>query len=316
VGNLMKIQHYGILIQSAIHLIMCSLLLSFAITANAVETLKPGTSVEGHLTFTGSGALSNLMSYWTQAFSERKPLISVTIADPGGMAGIESLINGTTDLALISTPISPEQDKAFADRYGYSPHVIPVAMDAIVVYVNDLNPLTSITLEDLDAVFSSTYRCGESQPIQTWGGLGVKGNLAQQRIAVYGLTVNTGANSQFREAALCGGDFLKDFQALVGPESVESAIITDSTGIGFSSSTTRSAGIHMLTIAPHKNAPAVAPLSGDIRSGHYPMSRTLAIAVNQPQNRPLSPALQAFIDFVLSPDGQSVVAKAGYVPLH
>jgi phosphate transport system substrate-binding protein len=312
----MKTQHYGILIQSVNQLIICYLLLSFAITANAVETTKPGASVEGHLSFTGSGALSNLMAYWTQAFSERNPLITVSIADPGGMAGIESLVNGTTDLALISTPVSPEQSDAFAARFGYSPHVIPVAMDAVAVYVNDSNPLTSIDLEELDAVFSSNYRCGETQPIQTWDGLGVKGNLAQQRIAVYGLTINTGANTLFREIALCGGDFLKEFQALAGPDSVESALSTDSAGIGFFSSTMRSPGIHILAIAPHKNAMAVAPLPGAIRSGHYPISRTLSIAINQPKNRPLSPALRAFIDFVLSPEGQSVVTKAGYVSLH
>jgi ABC-type phosphate transport system, periplasmic component len=45
------------------------------------------------------------------------------------------------------------------------------------------------------------------------------------------------------------------------------------------------------------------------------MSRTLGIAINQPMNQPLSLALQAFIDFVLSPEGQSIATKAGYVSL-
>ena len=312
----MKTLQGGINSKLAKHLITCCLLFSISMTVNADKTGKPAEPVAGHLSFTGSVALSNLMTYWTQAFSERNPLITVTVADPGGTAGIDALINDTADLALTSTPLDREQSEAFAARFGYSPHVIPVAMDAVAVYVNDANPLTSITIPNLDAVFSSTYRCGETQPIQTWEGLSVIGNLAQQRITVYGLTVDTGANSLFREAALCGGDFLKDFQALAGPDSVESAIITDSAGIGFSSSTMRSAGIHMLAIAPHKNTTAVAPLPDAIRSGHYPMSRTLAIAINQPKNRPLSPALRAFIDFVLSPDGQRVVAKAGYVSLH
>lgn len=52
-----------------------------------------------------------------------------------------------------------------------------------------------------------------------------------------------------------------------------------------------------------------------IRSGLYPMSRTLGIAVNKPINQPFSPALQAFIDFLLSQEGQSVVNEAGYVSL-
>jgi phosphate transport system substrate-binding protein len=290
-------------------------LLSFAITANAVETTKPPVPVEGRLVVTGSVALSNLMAYWTQAFSERNPLITVTIADPGGTAGIEALINGTTDIALTSTPISHKQKEAFEARFGYPPHVIPMAMDAVVVYVNDSNPLTSIALQDLDAVFSSTYRCGETQPIQTWDALGVKGTMAQQRITVYGLTVDAGATSVFRETALCGGDFIKGFQALAGPEAVESALISDSAGIGFSSSAMRSAGIRTLAIVPHKDALAVAPTPDAIRSGQYPMSRTLGIAINQPMNQPLSLALQAFIDFVLSPEGQSIATKAGYVSL-
>ncbi len=189
--------------------------------------------------------------------------------------------------------------------------MIPLAMDAVAVYVNDANPLTSINLQELDAVFSNTYRCGELKAIQTWGALGVKGNLAQQRITVYGLT-----SSLFRETALCGGDFIKDFQALAGPAAVVNALISDDAGIGFASSSMSTAGIHMLAVAPHKDAIAVAPGTDTIRSGQYPISRTLGIAINQPTNQPLSPVLQAFIDFVLSPEGQSIAAKAGYVSLH
>jgi len=311
----MKSPHYGFIFKPTKYLIMFISLLSFAITANAVKTNKPPAPVEGHLAVTGSVALSNLMTYWTQAFSEQNPLITVTIADPGGTAGIEALINGIADIALTKTPISSKQKEAFEARFGYTPHVIPLAMDAVAVYVNDANPLTSITLQDLDAVYSSTYRCGKPQPIHTWDALGVKGAMAQQPISVYGLTVATGTNSLFRETALCGGDFIKDFQALAGPAAIVNALISDDTGIGFSSSSMTSSGIHILAIAPHKDALAIAPTPDAIRSGQYPISRTLGIAINQPGNQPLSPVLQAFIKFVLSPEGQSIATKAGYVSL-
>ncbi len=311
----MKSPYYRFIFKPAKYLIMFISLLSFAITANAVKTNKPPAPVEGRLAVTGSVALSNLMTYWTQAFSERNPLITVTIADPGGTAGIEALINGIADIALTRTPISSKQKEAFEARFGYTPHVIPLAIDAVAVYVNDANPLTSITLQDLDAVYSSTYRCGKPQPIHTWDALGVKGAMAQQPISVYGLTVATGTNSLFRETALCGGDFIKDFQALAGPAAIVNALIPDDTGIGFSSSSMTSSGIHMLAIAPHKDALAIAPTPDAIRSGQYPISRTLGIAINQPGNQPLSPVLQAFIKFVLSPEGQSIATKAGYVSL-
>jgi len=141
----MKLTHYGFIFKPTKYLIMFFSLLSFAITANAVETTKPPVPVEGRLVVTGSVALSNLMTYWTQAFSERNPLITVTIADPGGTAGIEALINGTTDIALTSTPISHKQKEAFEARFGYPPQVIPMAMDAVVVYVNNSNPLRGST---------------------------------------------------------------------------------------------------------------------------------------------------------------------------
>jgi len=311
----MNILHYEFIFKPSKHLIMCFSLLGFALAANAVETTEPQVPVEGRLVVTGSVALSNLMTYWTQAFAEHNPLITVTIADPGGTSGIEALVNGTTDVALTSTPISSKQKEAFEARFGYSPSVIPVAMDAVAVYVNDANPLTSITLQDLDAIFSSTQRCGAPRPIQTWGTLAVKGNLAQQRITVYGLTDDTGAARLLRETALCGGDFIPDFQALAGPAAVENVLDTDVSGIGFSSSAMRSAGIHALAIAQDKGALAVAPTPDAIRSGHYPMSRTLSIAINRPLSQSLSPALDAFVDFVLSPEGQSIVTKAGYVSL-
>ena len=142
------------------------------------------------------------------------------------------------------------------------------------------------------------------------------GNLINRLSQRLGLTVDAGATSLFRETALCGGDFIKDFQALAGPEAVESALISDSAGIGFSSSAMRSVGIRTLAIVPHKDARAVAPTPDAIRSRQYPMSRTFGIAINQPMNQPLSLALQVFIDFVLSPEGQSIVTKAGYVSLY
>ena len=345
----MKTQYGGINFISARHLLTGCLLLGFAMTAHAVDNGKPAEPLTGRLTFIGSDTLSNLMSYWAAAFSAHNPSVSITLADPGGVAGIDALINETADLALTSSPFSSEQVEAFVSRFGYPPRVIPVAMDAVALYVNDANPLTSIAIPELDAVFSSTYRCGEPQPINTWGGLGVQGSLAKQRITAYGLTVDSGANSLFREVALCGGDYSQEFQALAGPEAVQSAIMTDPASIGYFSSSSRPisvcntasapgavhndlcdhltdkgahrpitgdkplVGFHALALAAHKGAAAIAPTADAIRSGRYPMSRTLAITLNHPENRPLSPALQAFIDFVLSPVGQAIVAKAGYV---
>lgn len=311
----MHSQRPSLIISSVKCLILCFSLSGLAITVNAGATHEPQEPVSGRMVMTGSVALGNLVSYWAEEFSQRYPLVTVTIADPGGTAGITALINGSADLALISTPLSPAQQEAFITHFGYPPEVIPVAMDAVVVYVNDANPLTAITLPELDAIFSSTYRCGAIQPIHSWGALTGAANLANRPIKVYGLDVDSGATALFKQIALCGGDFITDFQALAGPEALENALITDLSGIGFSSNALRSAGIHALAVAPDKQTPAIAPTPANIRSKHYPMHRTLSIAVNRPANLPLTPALQAFIAFVRSSEGQNVAKKAGYVTM-
>ncbi|MDD4915779.1 MAG: substrate-binding domain-containing protein [Methylococcales bacterium] len=311
----MKTRHGRIRFNPFSLLIISCLLPGFAMTAHAAGVASP-PPVEGRLSVTGSVALSNLVSFWTQAFSAHNPLINVSIADPGDNSGIDALINGSTDIALAAIPLSSEQDDAFADRFGYPPQIIPVAMDAVAVFVNDANPLTSITVQALDAAFSDTHLCGGQLPVETWSALGVKGRLAAQKITLYGLVANTGANLLFREKALCDGDFNDEFQSLAGPEAVQSALISDSAGIGFASSSMQAAGIHMLAVAADRSAPAVTPTADAIRSGRYFMSRKLALVVNLPPGRSFSPALQAFVNFALSPEGQGIAAKAGFVALH
>lgn len=307
----MNIAMLDSLLKRAGRVCLCFLLANGAFAAGTAAVDR----ASGQLVFTGSVALSNLMTYWTEAFSMRHPLITVTIADPGGNAGIAALINGTADMALIDGPIGSKQREAFERRYGYAPRVIPVAMDAVAVYVNDANPLTRVTLLELDAIFSATYHCGERRPIRVWGELGAEGGLAKRPIRAYGLTGNTGTASLFREIALCGGDYSRHVQALAGPEAVLSTLNSDVAGIGFASSSMRSSRTRPLAVASDKHGSGVAPTPEAIRSRKYPMSRTLSIAVNEPPNRRIPPALRVFERFVLSEEGQNIAAKAGYVAL-
>jgi len=313
----MKKSYQTRLLQSFHRLFICFSILMIAPPAYSddVSASPPSLPVEGHLVFTGSIALSNLISELTQQFSEYHPLVKMTIASPGGMAGLNALITGTADMVLISTPLSDTQKQHFEERFGYLPEVIPVAMDAVAVYVNNLNPLTHINLNDLDAIFSDTHRCGKAQSINTWGDLGVQSMLSQRQIHVYGLTINTGATDLFRQVALCGGDFIKDFQALTGPAAIEEALTSDYAGIGFSNSAIRSSELHALAISFDENTPPIAPNEETIRSKRYPMSRTLSIVVNHPVNQPIPAPLQAFINFTQSTQGKDLISKAGYVTI-
>ncbi len=275
------------------------------------ESLPP----TGQLTLTGSTALSNLVSLWAEAFSLRYPAVSLTVADPGSAVGLESLLNGSAEAVLTSTPLNKRQRQHFIDRYDYAPSTMPVALDGVAVFVNAANPLPQISLPQLDAVFSNTLRCGAQRPIRSWGELGVSGELARLPISTVGLTDNSGAYSLFRRKALCGGDFRPNFNAVPGPGGVQVAINRDRTAIGFASSALRDPGLRAIPVAHRSGEPATAPTAEAIRSGRYPLTRTLAIAYNLPPGREMAPNLRAFLDFARSAQGQAIAAKAGYVTL-
>lgn len=271
-------------------------------------------ALTGSLDLTGSVALADLASLWADAFRQRHPLVRVTLADPGGKAGIDALINGTADVVLLGAPPGEIQGAAFEKRFGYPPKLFPVARDGVAVYVNTLNPLQRITLPELDAVFSSTQRCGERRSVTDWKELGVTDRTKFNRIVPYGLDTTTDAYKVFKRIALCGGDFRADFQAVAGPDAVESAVVSQPGAIGFSSSALRTAGARAVPVARDDRSPGVLPDADAIRSGRYPLGRTLLIAVNLPPEKQPSRVLAAFMDYVRSEDGQREAVKAGYVP--
>jgi phosphate transport system substrate-binding protein len=292
------------------------LLLSWALLTSA-SAAPPAANPppSGRVVVTGSVALSNLISLWADDFSNQNPTISITVANPGSAVGLDALINGSADVVLSSISISQQQADDFANRFGYAPTLIPVAMDGVAVYVNSLNPLRQITLTQLDAIYSATLRCGAHQPLRRWAKLGVKGELGSHPIAALGLNTDTGANQLFKQIALCDGDFRTDFQALAGPGAVESGLIENPAAIGFSSSALRSASIHALAIIQRAGETAVSPSVAAIQNGRYPLARTFSVIINIPPGQKVAPAVQAFLDYARSSAGQAVAAKGGYVPL-
>jgi phosphate transport system substrate-binding protein len=283
--------------------------------SSQLAPLDAADPVRGPLALGGSVALADLVSIWVQGFRQINPLVEPVLGDAGGDAGLDALVNGVADAVLLGNWPTQSELEAFEHKYGYPPQLIPVARDAVAVYVNTSNPVGQVTLAQLDAMYSATRRCGAQEAVTDWKQLNVPGVETANPILTYGLDDSTDVYQLFRQVALCGGDFRRDYQAMVGPEAVEAAIASQPGAIGFSSSALHSAGMRYLAVAPDSHAQAVLPTAEDIRSNRYPMSRTLLIAVNVPPGKSVPPVLQAFVDYVLSPRGQASAAKLGYVAL-
>ena len=273
------------------------------------------TGVSGSLSSTGSDTLANLMTLWAETFKRYYPSVRVQVQAAGSSTAPPALTQGTASLGPMSRPMKDREREAFEARYGYLPTAVPVALDAVAIYVHKDNPLQQITLAQVDAVFSATRRCGALAAITRWGELGLTGIWESQHIQTFGRNSVSGTYGYFKSAALCNGDFKPRVNEQPGSASVVQAISTAVNGIGYSALGYRTASVKPLAVALSGQGPYVVPNDASAIRGDYPLARYMYVYVNKVPGQPLPPLEREFLAMVLSQPGQAVVAKDGYTPL-
>jgi phosphate transport system substrate-binding protein len=214
----------------------------------------------------------------------------------------------------MSREMKDDELEAFEDKYSYKPTAIPVAIDALAVLVNKDNPIKGLTIPQVDAIFSSTRKCGYASDVETWGDAGVAAWGAKS-IQLYGRNSVSGTYGYFKEHALCKGDFKSNVNEQPGSASVVQSVTTSTNGIGYSGMGYTTSGVKMVPLAKKAGTPFVEATPVNAINGTYPLTRYLYVYVNKKPNQPLAPLENEFIKMVLSKEGQQVVIKDGYIPL-
>jgi phosphate transport system substrate-binding protein len=130
------------------------------------------------------------------------------------------------------------------------------------------------------------------------------------KIVLYGRENNSGTYVYFRDNVLKGVDFSPSLQSLPGTAAVVNAVAKDKLSIGFGGAA-YAKGIKYAKIKKDANTPGVEPTTDNVKSGAYPITRYLYMYL---KSRPTG-ALKEYIDWTLSPEGQSVVTDVGYFPI-
>lgn len=289
-------------------------------TSNTAETegfalYQRVSGISGNLSSTGSDTLANLMTLWTEAFKREYPSINIQVQAAGSSTAPPALTEGTSNFGPMSRKMKDKEVEAFEKRHGYKPTGVRVAIDALAVYVHKDNPLESVTIAQVDAIFSATRACGAPANLTAWGGLGLTGSWTARPVQLYGRNSVSGTYGYFKKEALCSGDFKDTVNEQPGSASVVQAVSSSLNGIGYSGIGYKTSGVRALPIAGAQDLPAVAATPANALSGDYPLSRYLWVYVNKKPDTPLSPLELEFFKLVLSQEGQDVVLKDGYVPL-
>lgn len=279
------------------------------------ENLPSYTKVEGvsgNLNSIGSDTLNNLMALWTEGFRAIYPNVNIQVEGKGSSTAPPALIEGTAQLGPMSRPMKSSEIDLFEKKFGYKPTQVNVAIDALAVFVHKDNPLEGMTLQQVDSVFSSTRKMG-GQDITTWDQLGLE-PWSGRAISLYGRNSASGTYGFFKDNALGKGDYRPTVKEQPGSSAVITGIANDLYGMGYSGIGYKTAGVKVLNLGTEEGNLFEATPENAI-SGDYPLARFLIVYVNKAPNEPIDKLTYEFVRFVLSKEGQAIVAKDGYYPL-
>ena len=282
---------------------------------DSVETYKPAAGISGTLSSVGSDTLNNLMTFWAEGFKKHYPNVTFAVEGKGSSTAPPALIDGTADLGPMSREMKKEEIKKFEDKFGYKPGVVAVAVDALAVYVHKDNPVKSLTLAQVDAIFSANRKGGYKEDVTKWGQAGLEGEWANLSITLYGRNSASGTYGFFKEHALYKGDFKSTVKEQPGSSTVVQLTSEDRSAASYSGIGYKTAGVKAVALAKNEGETAYEATAENCYAGKYPMSRYLWIYFNRAPGKELSPVVKEFLNFILSKDGQEITIKDGFIPL-
>lgn len=216
--------------------------------------------------------------------------VAFEIAAEGSSTGVASVIDGTSEIGMSSRDVK-EKEVAQALSNGIEINKITVAKDGIALIVNEANPMDTITLEEVELIFS-----GDAVD---WSAIGAQTGS----ISAYTRNTSSGTYAVFQEMAMNSRDYGSETQKMAGNEQIASEVAKNLNGIGY-------VGLAYINTPGIKVLPVDGAQPAD---EDYPVARPLYYLTNK--GKPLSPLAQQFIDFSLSAEGQEIVENVHFLPV-
>jgi phosphate transport system substrate-binding protein len=273
---------------------------------------RPADKLAGELKLGGSNTMSHVATVWINSFTSFYPDVKITIDVNGSREAVDAVQEGVTDIGLLSRTISPEEIKAFQEKFGYPPTVLTPCLERTAIYVNKTNPIKGLTITQLDAMFGTECKRGAKEPCRTWGQLGLTGKWAKLPVTVHGRTFDTGSQVFLQEAVMLGSPMREDVVSHKSNIEIVDAVAKDPGAIGFGGLSYATSDVRAVPLALLEGQEFVGVDSPEADQGLYPLVRRLQLVVKHDPKQELNPVQREFIKYVFSQMGQEDVIKAGF----
>ena len=293
----MKVFSLAILLTLLISLAGCSS--SSESQAAAAPTLQTA-SIENK----GSDTIVNLALAWAETYQNLHPEVRISVTGGGSGTGIAALINNTVDIANASRQIT-DSERAEAKKNGIDVQEHVIARDAIGVIVNPHNLVSQLTLQQVSDIYSGK--------INNWSEVGGE----NRPIVRLSRESNSGTHVYFLETVIRMGKkddktlFSADTLLLPSSEGIIAEVRDNPNAIGYDGLGYITADVKTLSVAKSPQGPFSLPSIETVNSGVYPVSRDLYMYTGQNP----SSAVQAYLQWILTPEAQQLVKELGFVPV-
>lgn len=294
---------------------ICVMLLSagFLSAETKLKEYKAVSGISGTVNSIGSDTLNNMMTLWAESFKRTYPNVTIQIEGKGSSTAPPALIQGISQLGPMSREMKSKEVDAFEKKFGYKPVKVGVAIDALAVFVHKDNPISGMSLKDVDSAFSSTYAHG-GKDAKVWGDLGLEGSWKDKAISLYGRNSASGTYGFFQKVALKKGSYKTSVKQQPGSAAVVNSVANDLGGVGYSGIGYKTSGVRALPLSVEGTSYKEPSLANCLNKS-YPLARVLYIYVNKKPGQEIDKLTKEFLTFALSAEGQEIVAKDGYYPL-
>ena len=312
---------------------------------------KPEQKVSGTIRLWGLNYLTdgNLAKYWEEGFRKYHPEIQIEYNTPSALVSVPGLITGLADLGA-SRPITFDELLTFQRVFNYLPLEIEMVTGsfnvsgwapALAIFVHKDNPISKLTLKQLDGVFGAErsggwdgltwhpeFARGPEANIRTWGQLGLTGEWKDKPINIYGGNFRRHEQLVFERKVLQGGtkwnektreyaNYAKpDGTLVIALDQSMGDLSKDRYGISYNSMAFVNPRIKVLAIAAKDGGPYVELTVENVQNRTYPIFSQEYFLVNRKPGQPVDPKIKEYLRYVLSREGQQEVSRDGkFLPL-
>jgi phosphate transport system substrate-binding protein len=276
-------------------------LASTAVYLYLAQPRDDGASPSGSVQVLGSESMRPAVTACAEDFMTRNPDADIIVKGGGSGDGVAALLHGLVDIGMTSRELSP-RERDYAAGRGFDVSVFPMALDGVTIVVNHANPVTTLSVDQLREIFSGRIR--DWRELEGFDG----------EIKPFARAAGSGTASLFDERALREEGYGPSVERLPTNEAIVAEVAAQPGAIGYAGLGALRVGgdrIRAVALTASAQPTPVSATPETIIAGTYPLSRKLYLATTGP---PLGPA-KSFIDFCLSPNGQALFQRAGYVPM-